>query len=128
MAPWNLFKTVIWWIFGGLVVAVEYAISGVVWCITIIGIPFGLQAFKLALVSLFPFDSDISDPRSGAIGCVGNVIWIVLFGWEIGLTHIVLGLLLCITIVGIPWGMMHFHMVGISFAPFGREVRVTTLQ
>lgn len=126
MTLWNLFKTVVWWIFGGLPVAFGYAVSGVVWCLTIIGIPFGLQAFKLALVALFPFGSDISDVRGGAIGCVGNVIWILFFGWEIALTHIVFGLLLCITIIGIPWGKMHFHMVGISFSPFGRDVKVLT--
>ena len=126
MSNWNFFKTIIWWIFGGLPVALGYAVSGLVWCVTIIGIPFGIQAFKLALVALFPFGAEISDASDNPLGCIGNIIWIIFFGWEIALTHIIFGILLCITIIGIPWGRMHFHMVGISFAPFGREIAVLT--
>ena len=124
MSAWNLFKTIIWWIFGGLEAAIAYAFAGILWCVSIVGIPFGLQLFKLAVVNLFPFDAQISKPKAGPIGCVGNVIWVLFFGWEIALVHILFGLLLFITIIGIPWGKMQFDMVPISFAPFGRDVRV----
>lgn len=124
MTLWNLFKTVIWWIFGGLEAAIGYAFSGVVWCLSIIGIPFGLQLFKLAAVNLFPFGTSISDPKTGPIGCIGNVIWIICFGWWLALIHIFFGILLCISIIGIPWGKMQFRMVGVSLAPFGRDIRI----
>lgn len=124
MTIWNLFKTAVWWVFGGLPTAFEYAVSGVLWCITIIGIPFGIQSFKLALVSLFPFDYSVSEPSRNPIGCFGNVIWIVFFGLWIALTHLFFGLLLCITIIGIPWGKMHFRLAAVSFAPFGRDVEL----
>lgn len=122
LEPWNLFKTIVWWILGGgIVTAIEYFTAGALWCITIIGIPWGLQIFKIGTLSLFPFGADISG-SSDAIGCLGNGLWIITGGWLTALTHVLLGTLLCITIVGIPWGKMHFRFAKLTFAPFGRTI------
>lgn len=104
--------------------ALEYLISGVLLCITIIGIPFGIQIFKLGFFALLPFGQKAVDtPSSG--GCLSifmNILWLILGGIWIALSHIVFGLILCITIIGIPFGMQHFKLAGIALTPFGREI------
>ncbi|MDO5036551.1 MAG: YccF domain-containing protein [Porphyromonas sp.] len=120
----NVIGTIIWWIFGGIATAAEYLLAGVILCITIVGIPFGLQCFKMGKVMLFPFDSKVSESRSGVIGCVGNVLWLILVGFWIAVTHWLFGILLCITIIGIPFGRQHFKFAKVALTPFGREVKV----
>lgn len=119
----NLIGNILWIILGGIAIAVEYFIAGLLMCITIIGIPLGIQSFKLAVASLFPFGKEVkstSDTGSG-ISTLLNVIWILLGGIWITLTHLVLGLALCISIIGIPFGLQHFKLMKLSFTPFGYE-------
>jgi uncharacterized membrane protein YccF (DUF307 family) len=120
----SLLGNLIWLIFGGLLMSVSYLILGLAYCITIIGIPVGVQLLKLGLLSLSPFGHDVVD-RGGAMGCWSiflNVLWIVFGGLEMALTHAVIGLLFCITIVGIPFGMQHFKLAVLALTPFGKEI------
>ena len=115
----------IWLIMGGLLTAVMYWIAGIVMCITIIGIPFGIQLVKIGTLSLWPFGHDltpIAGSESSCLQIVFNVLWIALGWWEIALTHLTFGLILCCTIVGIPWGIQHFKLAMASIIPFGKEV------
>lgn len=120
----GIIGNLIWLLFGGLFAAFGYLIGGLALCMTIIGIPWGLQCFKLAGLVLWPFGKKvISD--SGSTGCLStlfNIIWIICGGWYTALVHIVMGLLLCLTIVGIPWGQQHFKLVEISLMPFGKRI------
>lgn len=115
---------ILWIVLGGFVIALEYFISGFLMLITIIGIPFGIQAFKLGILSLWPFGYDTRNTQSssGCLSVIFNIIWILIGGIWIFLTHVVLGLLLMITIVGIPFGKQHFKLAALSLTPFGREV------
>lgn len=115
----------IWLIMGGLLTAVMYWIAGILMCITIIGIPFGVQLIKIGTLSLWPFGHDLTPVAGSESSClqiVFNVLWIVLGWWEIALTHLTFGLILCCTIVGIPWGIQHFKLAMASIIPFGKEV------
>ncbi len=120
----NIFGNIIWLIFGGLMAAIGYFIGGLILCITIIGIPWGLQCFKLAGLVLWPFGKKvISDNNSsGCLPVLCNVIWIIFGGWYTALVHVAMGLILYITIIGIPWGRQHFRLVEISLMPFGKQV------
>ena len=115
---------ILWFILGGLWLALGYVLGGIVLCITIIGIPFGIQAFKLAGLSLWPFGRTATMASSGRpLEVVFNVIWLVLFGWAIFVGHLVAGALLCITIIGIPFGIQAFKLSTLALWPFGREIR-----
>ena len=120
----NILLNIIWVVFGGLMIAIEYAISSVVMMITIIGIPFGLQTMKLAILALWPFGTDISNESwpSGCLAGIMNVIWWFVGGIPIVLTHLGWGLLFCITIVGIPFGIQHFKLMKLALLPFGKSV------
>ena len=116
---------ILWLIFGGIIIAIIYFMVGLVICVSIIGIPFGVQLFKLGSYALWPFGRELVD-RPNEPGCLSvfmNLIWILFGWWEIALLHLVFGLLFCITIVGIPWGLQHFKMAIASIFPFGKEVR-----
>ncbi|WP_289869626.1 YccF domain-containing protein [uncultured Duncaniella sp.] len=120
----NIFLNIIWFVFGGLMVAVEYAISSVAMMLTIIGIPFGLQTLKLAKVALWPFGTEVVDDGwpSGCLAGVMNVVWWFVGGVPIALTHMLWGLIFCVTVVGIPFGMQHFKLMKLAFFPFGTKV------
>ncbi|MBQ7771276.1 MAG: YccF domain-containing protein [Bacteroidales bacterium] len=115
---------VLWLLLGGLLVAAYYFIFGLLLCITIIGIPFGFQLIKMAGFALWPFGRDVhSDANDG--GCLSiimNVLWILLGGIEVAMIHVTFGLVCCITIVGIPFGMQHFKMAILAFVPFGKVI------
>ena len=115
---------ILWLILGGLIVALYYFLVGLVFCVTIIGIPFGLQLMKMGVFALWPFGSEIkSGPNDG--GCLSvimNIIWIFVGGIEIASIHAFFGLLCCITIVGIPFGMQHFKMTRLALVPFGKQI------
>ena len=115
---------ILWLILGGLVISLYYAFMAILFCITIIGIPFGLQLFKMAGLALWPFGNDVqSDTNDG--GCLSilmNIIWILCGGLEIAFLHISFGILCCITIVGIPFGLQHFKMAILAFVPFGKKI------
>jgi len=120
----SILGNLIWLIFGGLLAALGYFVGGLILCITIVGMPWGLQCFKLAGLVLWPFGKKvISDSQD--IGCLStfcNIIWIVCGGWYTALVHIVMGLLLSITIIGLPWGRQHFKLIEISLMPFGKRI------
>jgi len=120
----KLIGNLIWVLFGGLLLAIEYAILGLLWCITIIGIPIGLQLFKCASLSLWPFGREVryKQQSSGCLSTGMNLIWILLGGLLLALEHGIIGLLFCITIIGIPFGRQHFKLAAIALTPFGREI------
>ena len=113
---------IIWLIFGGLLTALEYLVSSLLLMITIIGIPFGLQTLKLGMLALWPFGSQVTDNGNsgGCLSGIMNVIWICIGGFWICLTHLFFGLLLCITLIGIPFGRQHFKMAALALTPFGK--------
>lgn len=121
----NILLNIIWIVFGGLMIAIEYAFSSLLMMLTIIGIPFGVQTIKLAQVALWPFGTDISSDGwpSGCLAGIMNIIWWFLGGFAIALTHLGWGLLFCITIVGIPFGIQHFKLMMLALFPFGKTVR-----
>jgi uncharacterized membrane protein YccF (DUF307 family) len=120
----NLFGNIIWLIFGGLMAALGYFLGGIVLCVTVIGVPWGLQCFKLAGFVLLPFGKKvISD--TDTMGCLNiffNLIWILCGGLYTAIVHIVMGAILCLTIIGIPWGKQHFKLAEISLMPFGKRI------
>ena len=120
----NFIGNLIWLIFGGLFAALGYLFGGIILCITIVGIPFGLQCFKLAGLVLWPFGKKVlsDSSQTGCLSVIANIIWIIFGGIEVAITHIVMGALLYITIIGIPWGRQHFKLLEISLMPFGKRV------
>ena len=124
--PESLMRTIgniLWLILAGFWLAIGYALSGLLICITIIGIPFGIQAFKLAQFSLWPFGRSVArSPEGGCLEVGFNILWLVLFGWGMFLAHIVAGILLCITIIGIPFGIQAFKLSVLALWPFGRHI------
>lgn len=121
----TLLGNILWLILGGLITAVEYLLGGVALCLTIIGIPFGLQSFKLAGLALFPFGRQVTTApgSSGCLSLVMNIIWLIVGGIWIALTHLLFALLCAITIIGIPFALQHFKLAGLALAPFGKEIR-----
>ena len=120
----NLFGNIIWLIFGGLLAALGYFLGGFVLCITVIGVPWGLQCFKLAGLVLWPFGKKVVSDTDN-MGCLNiffNLIWILCGGLYTAIVHIVMGAILCLTIIGIPWGKQHFKLVEISLMPFGKRI------
>ena len=109
---------------GGFITALMYWIAGLLLCITIFGIPFGVQLFKIGTLSLWPFGHELVSTANagGCLQIIFNILWIILGWWEIALTHLTFGLILCCTIIGIPWGMQHFKLALASLLPFGKEV------
>jgi len=120
----NLLGNLIWLIFGGFLAALGYLFGGLILCITFFGIPWGLQCFKLAGLVLWPFGKKITSDSSntGCLSMICNIIWLVSGGLYTAIIHLMMGLLLSITIIGIPWGMQHFKLVEISLMPFGKKV------
>lgn len=115
---------IIWLVFGGWAIALEYFLASVAMMVTIIGIPFGLQSIKLGVLALWPFGSRVVtiEDTSGCLNLVMNILWIIIGGIPIALTHIALGVLLCITIIGIPFGLQHFKFIKLALFPFGKAV------
>lgn len=115
---------IIWVLFGGIFIAIEYLMGSVALMITIIGIPFGLQSLKLAELALWPFGRKVKQ-RESASGCLSllmNVIWFFVGGIPIILTHLLFGILFYITIIGIPFGNQHFKLMKLALTPFGKEI------
>jgi len=109
-------------IFGGFVSFALWAVAGLVCCLTIVGLPFGIQCFKIAFFTLWPFGKDVEVGKFGVGGFVGNLLWILLLGWELSISHLVLGLVLCVTIIGIPFGKQHFKFAKLALLPFGARI------
>jgi len=115
---------IIWLIFGGFAIAMEYFVSSIALMLTIVGIPFGLQTMKLGVLALWPFGSTVvrTEMAGGCLSTFMNLIWVIFFGIWIALTHLLFGVLLSITIIGLPWGKQHFKLMGIALTPFGRTI------
>jgi len=120
-----LLGNILWLVFGGLLSGLGYILGGVLLCITIIGIPFGLQAIRLGIATLAPFGKTVL-PAEGGYGplkILFDILWIVLFGWEIAIAHLVHAGILAITIIGIPFALQHIKLIPVALFPFGHELR-----
>ena len=126
----NLILNIIWLILGGFLVVLAYLLGGIILCVTIIGIPFGIQCFKLAGLALAPFGREIreKEPPSGALAVIMNVIWILLPGIELAIFHLLMALILGITIIGLPLAAQHLKMTRLALLPFGFEARPESAQ
>lgn len=112
---------VLWFVFGGVFSGLSWCLAGLLWCITIVGIPVGMQCFKFASLSFFPFGKEVRY-GGGAGSLLLNIIWLIVSGVPLALEHAVFGVLLCITVIGIPFGMQHFKLAQLALMPFGAEV------
>ena len=117
----RMLGNILWIIFGGVVSALGWIAAGCLWCITIVGIPIGKQCFKLCSISLNPFGKEV-EYGGGAVSFIVNILWIIFSGIELAITNLALGAILCITIVGIPFGMQYFKIAKLSLMPFGAQV------
>ncbi len=115
---------IIWVVFGGLLISIEYLIASITLFVTIIGIPFGIQTLKLAILALWPFGKEIrnTEVNTGCLSTLMNLIWILIGGIWISLTHVLFGLIFAITIIGIPFAKQHFKLAGLALTPFGKEI------
>ena len=119
----RLIGNVLWFVLAGLWLAIGYLVAALVMFILIITIPFALQAVKLSMFALWPFGRTVvKRPDAGAPSLIGNILWLILAGWWLAIGHLVTGILLCITIIGIPLGLGNFKLIPISLWPFGREI------
>jgi len=121
----SLIGNIIWLAFGGLLAGLGYIIGGVGLCLTIVGIPFGIQSMKLGVATFAPFGKQLveTDDANSALRVVLNVLWAILFGWEIAIVHLVHAGVLAITIIGIPFALQHIKLIPMSLLPLGRSLR-----
>lgn len=120
----NLLGNIIWLIFGGFWSFIGYMTGGFCLCLTIIGIPFGLQLFKIGILTLWPFGTRVREVPgdAGCLSAVMNILWIIFGGIWVALGHLLFGCLLAITIIGIPFARQHFKLLTLTFTPFGKEL------
>ena len=121
----SLLGNILWLIFGGFLSGLGYIFGGLVLCATIVGIPFGMQSIRLGLATFAPFGKEVTsaDHGYGAIKILFDILWILLFGWEIAIAHLVHAGVLAVTIVGIPFAWQHLKLVPVSLLPFGHDLR-----
>ena len=119
----SLLGNIIWLVFGGFFVALGYMAMGLLLCLTIVGIPFGIAAIKLGLATLTPFGKSVElrTDASGVLRIVFNVIWLLLAGWEIALAHLAIAAVLAVTIIGLPFALQHIKLIPMALLPFGYE-------
>lgn len=120
----SLIGNIIWLIFGGFIAGLGYILGGLVLCLTIIGLPLGLKAIRFGFMVMLPFGKTVQPTERGE-GCIAlafNIIWLLLFGWEIALAHLAFGLAFGITIIGIPFAMQHFKLVPVALFPFSYKL------
>lgn len=120
----KILGNLIWLLLGGVETALGYFSGSIALMLTIVGIPFGIQTMKLGVLCLWPFGSDVrkGDSPTGCIRIPMNIVWLIFGGIWVWLSHLFWGVLLCITIIGIPFGRQHLKMAGLAFTPFGREI------
>lgn len=119
----RLLLNLVWLIFGGFVVVLGYLLAGVICCVLIVTIPFGIASFRIAAYAAWPFGRTVVDsPDAGAPSLLGNIIWLVFAGIWITIGHLCLGIGYCVTIIGIPLGLAHFKMMPISLMPLGKQI------
>jgi uncharacterized membrane protein YccF (DUF307 family) len=126
-----LLGNVIWFIFGGIIGGLLWTLVGAVAFVTVIGIPWGRACFMMANFSFFPFGRDVikrkdltgqGDIGTGGLGTLGNIVWFILAGWWLALLHVLAGIAVCCTIIGIPFGIQHFKLAGAALFPVGKTV------
>ena len=117
----SILGNILWFVFGGAISGLSWCLAGVLWCISIVGIPVGLQCFKIAGLTFFPFGKEVIY-GGGAGSLLLNVFWIILSGLPLALEHLVFGAILCVTIVGIPFGLQQFKLAKLPLMPFGAAV------
>lgn len=114
---------VIWLLLAGFWMAVGYVVAGIICCVLIITIPFGIASFRIANYAFWPFGRHLEGRRdAGALSLIGNIIWIIFAGWWLALGHLVTGFLLCLTIIGIPLGIANFKLIPVSLVPLGQRI------
>ena len=114
---------VIWFIFSGFWLWLAYMLAGVICCLLIVTIPWGIASFRMANYAAWPFGREVIDkPTAGIWALLGNVIWLIVAGWWLALTHIVTGIVLCFTIIGIPMAIANFKLISISLLPLGKQI------
>jgi len=119
----RLVLNIIWFVLAGLWLAIGYAFAALICFILIITIPFGIAALRIAVYALWPFGKTVVKRADAGIASgIGNVIWLVLCGWWLALGHLITGVLLCLTIIGIPLGLANFKLIPVSLLPLGREI------
>jgi uncharacterized membrane protein YccF (DUF307 family) len=120
----SLLGNIIWLIFGGFIAGLGYIIGGLLLCVTIIGIPFGVQSIKIGIATFAPFGKEIveGENANSPLRILFNLVWILLFGWEIAMAHLVGAILLGITIIGIPFALQHIKLIPLALLPFGRDL------
>lgn len=118
----NCLGNFLWLIFGGFICGISWCLAGIVWCITIIGIPVGIQCFKFAVLCFFPFGKEVTY-GGGAGSLILNVIWLIASGLVLAVEHLALGLVLCLTIIGIPFGLQQFKLAKLALMPFGATIQ-----
>ncbi len=116
---------IIWLIFGGFLAGLGYILGGLLLCLTIIGIPFGIQAMQLGVATMTPFGKELieTENANSTLNIIFNITWAILFGWEIAVAHLVSAAVLAITIVGIPFAQQHIKLIPMALLPFGRDLR-----
>ena len=121
----SLLGNILWLIFGGFLAGMMYIIGGLLLCLTIIGIPFGLQSIRIGFANFAPFGKEITQTKraGGCLGLAFDIIWVVLFGWEIAIAHLVSAGVLAITIVGIPFALQHLKLIPVALFPFNYELK-----
>ena len=119
----RLIGNLIWILMGGIIISAAWLFVGILFCITVVGVPFGVQCFKFAKMVLCPFGKKIYYGNMGSGSVILNVIWVLLCGVELALSSVVMGITCCLTIVGIPFGLQHFKFAMLALTPFGAEIR-----
>ena len=120
----SILGNIIWLIMGGFLAGLGYIIGGLVLCITVVGIPFGLQSFKLGVATMVPFGKEVveSPHANSTLRVIFNIVWLILFGWEIAVAHLVSALILALTIIGLPFAKQHIKLIPLALFPFGRDL------
>ena len=114
---------IIWFVFSGIWLWIAYTLAGILCCLLIVTIPWGIASFRMANYAVWPFGREVvHKPSAGVFSFLGNVIWVIAAGWWLALTHIMTGSLLCLTIIGIPMGIANFKLIPISLMPLGKEI------
>lgn len=121
----SLLGNIIWFIFGGLITGLGYILGGLLLCLTIVGIPFGVRAIRLGVATMTPFGKEViaEDRPQGCLALMFNILWIVLFGWEIAIAHLISAGVLAITIIGIPFAVQHLKLIPVAFLPFSYRLQ-----
>lgn len=121
----SLLGNIIWLVFGGFLAGCGYILSGLLLCLTIVGIPFGMMAIRIGFATFAPFGKEIVEApnANSTLRILFNIIWLVLFGWEIAIAHLTSAVILGLTIIGIPFAVQHLKLIPLALLPFGRDLK-----